>query len=166
MNEGWIRPTCNGGDCCKFYGRQPKEKVPMIDKKFAVRTILYAIVFLLIGGYFACNTLGHAATTSTQRHPNSLGVVPYDSNPLVYLAGNVKSTDWIDGNLNLRFLPLGTYALYDQNILLCGNPLEKFQGVIEPFMLVYERQSHRAVQGVGCHELRGAYSLVVKKGLN
>lgn len=135
----------------------------MIDKKFAVRTILYAMVFLLIGGYFACNTLAHGATSS--RHPNSLGVIVYDSNPLIYTAGNVKQADWVDGNLNLRFLPLGTYALYDQQILLCGNPLEKFSGVTEPFMLVYERQSHHSVQGVGCHELRGAYSLVVKKEL-
>jgi hypothetical protein len=22
-NEAWIRPTCNGGDCCKFYAGSP-----------------------------------------------------------------------------------------------------------------------------------------------
>lgn len=133
----------------------------MTPKKAAFLLAFISLMVLAI--VFAFVTLGHAATTSTQRHPNSLGFVAYDSNPLIYLAGDVKSADWVDGNLNLRFLPLGTYALYDQNILLCGNPLEKFSGVSEPFMIVYERQSHKSVQGVGCHELRAVYGLVKKE---
>ena len=46
----------------------------MLDKKLAVRTILLVIAFLLVLGYFACATLGHAATTSKSQ--NSLGSVP------------------------------------------------------------------------------------------
>ena len=135
----------------------------MLDKKLAVRTILLVIAFLLVLGYLACATLGHAATTSKSQ--NSLGSVPYDVNPLVYIAGSVKDAAKVDGNLNLRFAPLGTYALFDQNILLCGIPVNKFEGVTEPFMLVYERRSHKSVQGVGCHEVYGVYSLMPKAGL-
>ena len=135
----------------------------MLDKERAttVTVILSIILFLLL--VFAFATMGHAATTSKSQ--NSLGSVPYDVNPLVYIAGSVKDAAKVDGNLNLRFAPLGTYALFDQNILLCGIPVNKFEGVTEPFMLVYERRSHKSVQGVGCHEVYGVYSLMPKAGL-
>jgi hypothetical protein len=96
-------------------------------------------------------------------HSNSLGIPMYNTNPLMYTAGSLANTadsvSNVDGNLNLRIKPLGTYMLYDEQILFCGLPMEKFQGIIEPFVLVYERQAHRTVQGVGCHELVRVNSL-------
>ena len=133
-----------------------------MTRKTSASVITAIGILMVLALIFAFCTLGHAATSSTQRHPNSLGTVSYDTNPLIYIPGNVKQADWVDGNLNLRFLPLGTYALYDQQILLCA-PADKFSGVTEPFMLVYERQSHKSVQGVGCHELRAVYGLVKKE---
>ncbi len=59
-------------------------------------------------------TAGHCAVS--KKHDNSLGVVQYDSNPLMYTAGNLADNDQavtnVDGNLNLRVLPLDTYALW------------------------------------------------------
>jgi hypothetical protein len=129
----------------------------MVDAKTAAKRILQVfsiplVVLALIG-------LARCATTSSH---NSLGTVSYGANPLMYNAGSVKSIDVIDGNLNLRFLPLGTYAMYDENILLCGKPVKLFEGVTEPFVLVYRRQASHLVRGVGCHELQGVYSLAPK----
>ena len=135
----------------------------MRDRKTSAGVIVTIGVLMVLALIVAFCTLGHAATTSKSQ--NSLGSVPYDVNPLVYIAGSVKDAAKVDGNLNLRFAPLGTYALFDQNILLCGIPVNKFEGVTEPFMLVYERRSHKSVQGVGCHEVYGVYSLMPKAGL-
>jgi hypothetical protein len=91
-------------------------------------------------------------------------VTQYTENPLMYQAVTLSTSpdavSSIDGNLNLRVKPLGTYMLYDESILLCGMPLDKFQGKGEPFVLIYERQSHRAVQGIGCHNLLNVYELI------
>jgi hypothetical protein len=107
----------------------------------------------------------YGATTSSSK--NSLGAVQYNENPLMYLAAYIAPTEGsianVDGNLSLRLKPLGTYMLYDESLLLCGMPLEKFQGVTEPFVLTYERVAHRTVQGVGCHELIRADSIKPKE---
>jgi len=99
----------------------------------------------------------HASGAVTTKHENSLGVVQYTSNPLMYQAGGVadapNSVSNIDGNLNLRIKPLGTYMLYDESILFCGMPIDKFRGVASPFVLTYKRAASRTIQGVGCHEL-------------
>jgi hypothetical protein len=99
-------------------------------------------------------------------HSNSIGVPMYNTNPLMYTAGSLANTadsvSNVDGNLNLRIKPLGTYMLYDEQILFCGLPMEKFQGITEPFVLAYERQAHRTVQGVGCHNLISVESLKEK----
>ncbi len=91
------------------------------------------------------------------KHENSLGVVQYTSNPLMYVAGSLASTSDavanVDGNLNLRVKPLGTYMLYDESILFCGMPLEKFRGAGASFVLTYKRAASRSVRGIGCHEL-------------
>jgi hypothetical protein len=107
----------------------------------------------------------HGTTTSSNK--NSLGTVQYDENPLMYVAATVSPTEGsianVDGNLSLRLKPLGTYMLYDESLLLCGMPLEKFQGITEPFVLTYERVSHKSVQGVGCHVLVRADSIITKE---
>ena len=136
----------------------------MTNKRTAGKMILATFAWLIVVT-MALVALGHCSTTV--KHPNSLGTVSYDRNPLMYEAVNhIVEASNVDGNLNLRVNAVGTYMLYsDDIILLCGIPTDKFTGVDEPFVLVYERQSHRSVQGVGCHTLINAYSIVPKKGL-
>ena len=125
---------------------------------YLIGVALVAVVLLL-------STYAHCATG--KKHDNSLGTVMYTTNPLTYLAGNLVTSQEpisnVDGNLNLRISPLGTYMLYDESVLLCGLPMDKFQGITEPFVLVYERVARRTVQGVGCHVLVDVRSLKPKE---
>jgi hypothetical protein len=94
----------------------------------------------------------HCSTTKPQT--NSLGVVQYTENPYLYEAvQSLAEVTEVDGNMNLRVKPIGTYMLYDDNLLLCGLPTDAFQGIREPFLMTYERVSHTSVRGVGCHRL-------------
>ena len=134
----------------------------MINKKTAATVLLWGAVItaaLFLAAY------AHGATTSTQKHGNSLGFVQYDANPYLYNAGSIIEVTNVDGNINLRFKPLGTFALYDEPILLCGLPVEKFEGIRDPMLLTYDRVSHHAVNGVGCHDLIRADNLLLKPGL-
>ena len=119
---------------------------------------LFGLAALITLFVLAVSTFGHATTT---QHRNSLGVPMYTVNPYIYEAViAVTNVSEINGNLNLRVRPVGTYLLYDEAVLLCGLPLDKFQGVSEPFLMTYERQSHETVRGVGCHELLRVDSLI------
>ena len=119
---------------------------------------LFGLAALITLFVLAVSTFGHATTT---QHRNSLGVPMYTVNPYIYEAViAVTNVSEINGNLNLRVRPVGTYLLYDETVLLCGLPLDKFQGVSEPFLMTYERQSHETVRGVGCHELLRVDSLI------
>lgn len=97
---------------------------------------------------------------------NAMGSVQYTTNPFIYeVVNHIASIDNVDGNLNLRINPMGTYMLYDENIFLCGIPEEKLQGITEPFVMTYERVAHHSVHGVGCHVLLRVDSLKPKEGL-
>src|SRR5260370_9966678 len=120
------------------------------------RDVAIVVLMGLLAALLACPlNFAHASTTSKTQ--NSLGTVSYDTNPLMYTAGFLTKTSdavtEVDGNLNLRINPLGTYMLFDEAILFCGMPIEKFRGVEEPFVLTYERQAHRTVQAIGCPNL-------------
>lgn len=132
----------------------------MTSQKNAARAIL--IIFWCFLVVCVLSVSSHCATTSSK---NSLGVVTYTSNPLMYVAGKILDAKSVEGNLNLRVSPLGTYSLYDESILFCGMPIDKFEGVTEPAVLTYERVAHRAVNGVGCHRLVRADSMAVTKEL-
>jgi hypothetical protein len=123
----------------------------------------YIITVLLLMVVVGIET-GRAATTTS--HHNSLGVVPYETNPLIYVAGSVADASRVDDAVNIRFQPLGTYSLFDQNILLCGTDklVAKFDGKHNPMVLTYERQAHRAVNGVGCHDLIRVDNLEPSRG--
>jgi hypothetical protein len=62
--------------------------------------------------------------------------------------------------------PIWTYMLFDQQILFCGVPIDKFEGVSTPFAITYERQAHRSVQGVGCHTVVKVDNVVVSEEVN
>ena len=106
--------------------------------------------------------LANAAHCSTgDKHPNSLGTLSYNDNPLMYEAvQTIAEVTEVDGNMNLRVKPVGAYMLYDDIILLCGMPTEKFRGVTEPFLMTYERRAHHIVRGVACHDLLQVNSIV------
>jgi len=100
-----------------------------------------------------------------KKHDNSIGSVMYTENPLMYQAVELSSAPGfisnVDGNLNLRVKPLGTYMLYDESVLFCGMPLDKLRNLRgDRFVLTYERVAHHTVQGLGCHNLVRADSIV------
>jgi len=99
--------------------------------------------------------LANTAHCSTgDKHPNSLGTLSYNDNPLMYEAvQTIAEVTEVDGNMNLRVKPVGTYMFYDDIVLLCGMPIDKFSGVTEPFLMTYERRAHHIVRGVACHDL-------------
>lgn len=103
----------------------------------------------------------HCQPITTKSRTNSLGIVQYNDNPYIYEAvQTIAEVAKIDGNMNLRVKPVGTYMLYDDIILLCGLPIEKFTGITEPFLMTYERKSHHMVRGVACHDLLRVDSIV------
>ena len=115
----------------------------------AVALLALAIVmFVLFAARFA-------GATTTSRRTNSLGFIPYTENPNLYLVGDIVDYAIIGkaDALSMRVKPLATYILFDENILFCGVPVEKFDGHDNPMVLVYERHSHRLVNGIACHEL-------------
>lgn len=129
-----------------------KETLNRLIKVFFWGTVITGVVLL-------ASTLSHGSvsTKNTTCWLPEGCVTQYDANPLmyqaVYLATTPDAVSNIDGNLNLRVKPLGTYMLYDESVLLCGLPIDKFKGKSEPFVLTYERVSHHSVQGIGCHNL-------------
>jgi hypothetical protein len=106
----------------------------------------------------------HCLPVTTKPQTNSLGTLSYNDNPLMYEAvRTIAEVTEVDGNMNLRVKPVGTYMLYDDIVLLCGMPVEKFSGVTEPFLMTYERAAHHMVRGVACHELLRVDQIVSKE---
>jgi hypothetical protein len=122
---------------------------------------VFFAAFVITGALLLVNA-AHCSTGD--KHPNSLGTLSYNDNPLMYEAvQTIAEITEVDGNMNLRVKPVGTYMLYDDIILLCGMPVEKFSGVTEPFLMTYERRAHHMVQGVACHELLRVDQIVSKE---
>ena len=121
---------------------------------FFVASVITAVLLLA--------NAAHCSTTKPQT--NSLGVLQYNDNPLMYEAvQTIAEVTEIDGNMNLRIKPVGTYMLYDDIVLLCGMPIDKFSGVTEPFLMTYRRRSSHMVRGVACHELLRVDQIVSKE---
>jgi len=87
----------------------------------------------------------------------------YDHNPYTYEVGNVIAVAYVDGALVLRMQPLATFSLYTEELLLCGQPVEMFQGKVNPMVLTYTTQAHRTVRSIGCHELKRVDELKAKE---
>jgi hypothetical protein len=116
------------------------------------------IFLMIIGLLFIiltfCN-FGHAATTSTQKRPNSIGSISYTENPFTYKAGSLSAAGFVDDAIVLRIQPLATYSLFTEDILFCGRRsiAEKFDGKSNPMLITYKTRASRLVRGVGCHDL-------------
>jgi hypothetical protein len=119
---------------------------------------LTVIVLLVLAKAGRCST--------TKPQSNSLGVLQYNDNPYIYEAvGQLIEVTEVEGNMNLRIKPIGTYLLYDDTVMLCGLPVDKFHGITEPFLMTYRRQSSHMVKGVACHELLRVDQIVPKEQL-
>jgi hypothetical protein len=140
----------------------------MIDKKFAVRTILYSIAFLLILGYLACTTIGHASvpkkSDTTCWLPEGC-VTQYTENPYTYKVGNVSAVGFVDKSITLRLQPLATYGLFSEDILFCDQKevATLFAEKHNPVVLTYKTKASRLIQGVGCHDLVRVDEMAVPK---
>lgn len=89
-----------------------------------------------------------------KKHENSIGSVMYQSNPMSYIAGSVRAVSYVDGGkaISVRVQPIGTYSLYTDEFLFCGNA-EKFLNAANPMVLTYRTKASRLIEGIGCHEL-------------
>ena len=124
---------------------------------------IFFIAFVITGVLLLVNA-AHCQPVTTKPQQNSLGVLQYDTNPYLYEAvQTIAEVTEIDGNMNLRIKPVGTYMLYDDTVLLCGMPVDKFSGVTEPFLMTYRRRSSHMVRGVACHELLRVDQIVSKE---
>jgi hypothetical protein len=134
----------------------------MMDKKKACGLLLVGILLLAI---IAMTTFARGATTS--QHTNSLGAVQYQDNPNTYLAGSVTAVNFVGDPKNygvvLRIQPIGTYSLFTEDVLFCGDPSDLFAGKIGPVLLVYETVAHHTVGGLGCHQLAIVHALAEEK---
>jgi hypothetical protein len=131
----------------------------MMTKQAASYWIKIMLIAAIITSALLLATAAHCSTTKPQT--NSLGIVQYNENPYIYEAvQTIAEVTEVDGNMNLRIRPVGTYMLYDDIVLLCGLPVEKFTRITEPFLMTYERVSHHMVRGVACHDLLRVDSIV------
>jgi hypothetical protein len=124
----------------------------MMGRKTAAGAILFVAVMLALA--IALCIQGHATTTSSRK--NSLGVLAYERNPYVYVAGDAGEVFDIDNGaaINIRVNPIGTYQGFTEDLLFCGTKeLELFQGKHNPIVLVFGAVAHRTVEGIGCHQL-------------
>jgi hypothetical protein len=127
---------------------------------FSLLLILSLIILVLIGQ-------GHCAT-SAPRHTNEMGAIIEYTNPMTYNFGVIKDATLVRKGArigtNLRFQPYGTFALYTEQVLLCGPPTDELINRANgPIVLVYKREAHEAVDGVACHDFEGAFSVGEQK---
>jgi hypothetical protein len=129
------------------------------DRKGAAYWLLVLALATAIAAFVT--VCDHFAPAMEGGPKSSIGSTSYTINPYVYLvADQIEAMDDVGGNLNLRLHPYGTYMLFQSpDLLLCGMPMDKFEGVTIPFVVTYRRQASESIKGVGCHELLNASSL-------
>lgn len=98
---------------------------------------------------------GYSEAAISRGSHNALGVLSYQINPYTYEAGAVLAGYDIENGkgLILRVQPMGTYNVFSEDILFCGNPIGMLDGKHNPLVLTYKTVAHRTIRGVGCHEL-------------
>src|SRR6266481_7981733 len=93
-------------------------------KKMIVGAVLMLLGLLMV---LAGLTLSLHATTTN--HPNSLGVVISDANPVTSIVGQIVAVNEMEDDerfgVNLRIHPKSTYTLFDVSIAFCRGDLEK-----------------------------------------
>jgi hypothetical protein len=61
--------------------------------------------------------------------------------------------------VNLRVQPYGTFELYTEQVLLCGEPTDALQHASGSIVLVYKRVAHQMIDGVACHDFEGVFHI-------
>lgn len=128
----------------------------MLNKK---RSAAGLLIIAAIAAVTLIATLAHCAVES--RGASSIGNVVYQDNPLTYKAGDLIDLDSVSERqaINMTIQPLGTYALFRESILVCGDSVAPLKGKHNPLLLVYKTAASRSVDGIGCHRLVGVYSI-------
>lgn len=128
----------------------------MINKKKASSILLASAA---LAGFLLVASLAHCAVEP--RGASSIGNVVYQDNPLTYKAGDLVDLDSVSERqaINMTIQPLGTYALFRESILVCGDSVALLKGKHNPLLLVYKTAASRSVDGIGCHRLVGVYSI-------
>jgi hypothetical protein len=117
---------------------------------------LYVFVIMMAILTLITAISGHCTTTSSQKNrSNAFGAVIYQENPYAYIAGYAEQVFEVGSHqgMVLRVQPLSTYELFSVDFLFCGYPVDLFQGKENPIVLVFEKQDHRMIEGMGCHNL-------------
>jgi hypothetical protein len=84
---------------------------------------------------------------------DSIGALVYQDNPFTYKAGTVSVSGNLENAVVFRIQPIGTFALFTEDVLICGHPADLFTGKTNPLVLTYSTKASRVVEGVGCHTL-------------
>lgn len=122
-------------------------------------------------GIVLCLVIGaHGEVPSGARHTNETGAVIEYTNPLMYNMGIIVDADLVRTDkrvaTNLRLQPFGTFELYTEQVLLCGQPDDALLDVLlhppAPVVLAYKKQAHEMVQGVACHEFEAIFPVGAK----
>ena len=105
------------------------------------------------------------ARTSAPSRDNSLGAVIEYTNPLMYNMGVIVDGAVVKSNkgrvaVSLRVQPYGTFELYTEQVLLCGEPTDALRHASGPIVLVYKRVAHEMIDGVACHEFENVFHIV------
>jgi hypothetical protein len=65
--------------------------------------------------------------------------------------------------VNLHVQPYGTFELYTEQVLLCGEPTDALRHASGPIVLVYKRVATEMIDGVACHEFKDVFHLAEEK---
>ena len=138
-----------------------------VDKK--INDTFWGLFLGMMGGVLLTVLLSmsaHCATSAPKRGDNSLGVVVSQDNPYMYNMGAVRRgviMNYGDRDFtSIEFAPVGGRLIFPENILFCGNHEQELYDLAQAhkvIVLMYERESHLQLQGIGCHELVGVYEV-------
>ena len=115
--------------------------------------------------FLALAAVAHCETTKP-RHDNAFGAIIAYENPYIYNFGAIIDGALIDHGraTSIRFQPYGTFELYNENILFCGNQARPLRTATGPIVLTYKRVAHETVDGIGCHELESIDHIQDREG--
>lgn len=126
---------------------------------------LFVFLLALMVLFFAST----AHCTTGKARPNSLGIPEWTTNPNTYLYGAIIGAQVVQIDkqvgISLRVTPAHTFALYSENLLLCGGneTLDKFpESLGGPLVITYKTLASRLVGGIPCHELQSVDRVVSK----
>jgi len=136
----------------------------MLSKNTCQTLIIVGTVLFLLAFSLAAH-----CSTSDRSQGNSLGVdIPYE-NPFIYIFGGIVDGAVVeDANTHkeattIRFQPFGTFELYTESLMFCGNRADAFHGMGGPIVITYRRVAHEMVGGQACHELNSVNHVAADK---